>query len=480
MFGIPPVRAGGLVRYAMDLMQQELQMGVDVCLLIPGAIPKNTRKKTKVIKSRKTDMCFPVYAIYHPLPVPMCNGILDIKGYTKTCDGSVFRSFLQELQPDLIHIHTFMGLYREFLVQARKMGIPVLFTTHDYFGICPTAIMLRHGHLCEDQMWKNCSGCCKNAFSKNRLWLEQSEGYRLLRKQDWMAARIKRISRAIPIRRKKAGKDKNRKQNYAVLKRYYASMFELVSWFHFNSTLAKKIYESRLGIVKGSVLNISHSGIGDHRRAFYYGKKLRLGYFGSWANHKGFFVLLKACSSLYEQGCIDLELHLYSSTENRKETFVRMHPNFAADQLGEVFCDMDVLVMPSIWPETFGLSALEAVSYGVPVIVSEHTGAMDILRGHQQCKTEGHEKRQDVSGSKCENDEKLQDDFGSGFVYDGTQSGLEKVLREIYDHREWLEVKNACIRNTDYDFSFQGHVQEMIKMYQKLIKWKSKNIGRKV
>ncbi|KAI4448535.1 hypothetical protein C823_003055 [Eubacterium plexicaudatum ASF492] len=47
MFGIPPVRVGGLVRYATDLMKQELRIGIDVRLLIPGAIPGNGRKKQK-------------------------------------------------------------------------------------------------------------------------------------------------------------------------------------------------------------------------------------------------------------------------------------------------------------------------------------------------------------------------------------------------------------------------------------------------
>ena len=39
----------------------------------------------------------------------------------------------------------------------------------------------------------------------------------------------------------------------------------------------------------------------------------------------------------------------------------------------------DLLVAPSIWYETFGFTVLEALSYGVPVIVSDHVGAKDIV-----------------------------------------------------------------------------------------------------
>ena len=52
---------------------------------------------------------------------------------------------------------------------------------------------------------------------------------------------------------------------------------------------------------------------------------------------------------------------------------------FAYSQLGEIMADTDVLVAPSVWYETFGFTVLEALSYGVPVIVSEHVGAKDIV-----------------------------------------------------------------------------------------------------
>ena len=35
--------------------------------------------------------------------------------------------------------------------------------------------------------------------------------------------------------------------------------------------------------------------------------------------------------------------------------------------------------MPSLWQETFGYGVLEALSYGVPVLISGNVGAKDIL-----------------------------------------------------------------------------------------------------
>ena len=43
--------------------------------------------------------------------------------------------------------------------------------------------------------------------------------------------------------------------------------------------------------------------------------------------------------------------------------------------LTNVYAEMDLLVVPSIWKETFSLVTLEALSYGVPVLVSDNVGA---------------------------------------------------------------------------------------------------------
>ena len=44
-----------------------------------------------------------------------------------------------------------------------------------------------------------------------------------------------------------------------------------------------------------------------------------------------------------------------------------------------VFEKTDVLILPSIWNETFGFTVLEALSYDVPVIVSSHAGSKDLI-----------------------------------------------------------------------------------------------------
>lgn len=66
----------------------------------------------------------------------MANGILDVDWYTLLVDRGVYICFLRKIKPEAIHVHFFMGLHIEFLQAARECGISVLYTTHDYFGLC--------------------------------------------------------------------------------------------------------------------------------------------------------------------------------------------------------------------------------------------------------------------------------------------------------------------------------------------------------
>lgn len=59
--------------------------------------------------------------------------------------------------------------------------------------------------------------------------------------------------------------------------------------------------------------------------------------------------------------------------------YIKTHDQYTYDKLGEIFDNTDILITPSILYETFGFTVLEALSYGVPVIVSGTVGAKDIL-----------------------------------------------------------------------------------------------------
>ena len=50
LYGIPPYRGGGMIKYALDLIEAEENMGYKVSLLYPGSIYKRNSSHIKIKK----------------------------------------------------------------------------------------------------------------------------------------------------------------------------------------------------------------------------------------------------------------------------------------------------------------------------------------------------------------------------------------------------------------------------------------------
>jgi glycosyltransferase involved in cell wall biosynthesis len=64
---------------------------------------------------------------------------------------SQVRALIRRTKPDLIHFHNTFPLISPAAYRAAKHeGIPVVQTLHNYRLVCPSAILFRDGHLCEE------------------------------------------------------------------------------------------------------------------------------------------------------------------------------------------------------------------------------------------------------------------------------------------------------------------------------------------
>lgn len=153
--GFPPYRTGGLTKYCTDLMLTQAEQGHEVALLWPGQISM-IKKQTEIHKEKSWNG-IESFEIINPLPVSLDEGILDVEAYTKKTDEAVYLEFLQDYAPDAIHIHTLMGLHKEFIHATNELGIRTVFTTHDYFGLCPKVTLFHNGKPCDND--HNCMDC---------------------------------------------------------------------------------------------------------------------------------------------------------------------------------------------------------------------------------------------------------------------------------------------------------------------------------
>lgn len=191
--GFPPYRTGGLTKFCMDLMNEQERCGNEVSLLWPGQM-RIFDKKINILK-RRSQGNIGSFELINPIPVSYDEGIIDVEAYTVSCDKSIYHNFLNQYSPDVIHIHTLMGLHSEFLTEARKLGIHTVFSVHDFFAVCPKVTLFHNNHVCESpENCEDCPTCNATALSLKKLWVLQSLPYRVV-KNNWIIKKLRKHHR---------------------------------------------------------------------------------------------------------------------------------------------------------------------------------------------------------------------------------------------------------------------------------------------
>ena len=381
--GFPPYRSGGLTKFCIDLMTTQKEHGYDVYLLWPGQIRVFNNQLS--IKQRKSMDGIQSYEIINPLPIALDEGIPNAKLYMKSANKDVYKSLFTKIQPTAIHIHTLMGLHKEMIEAANELKVKTVFTTHDYYGLCPKVTLYKDGKVCNyDHDCKDCVRCNVSGLSYSKIIAMQSPMYRrlknsiiisFLRKQH----RTKHFKENVTTNKQQSEEINKKAETYRELRQYYKGMLESIDIIHYNSSVSKQIYEKYINAKNSKTINITHRDIKDNRKIKAFDNdKLRITFLAPIKPFKGFFILKQALDSLWQKGIQNFELNIYSFTDDTSPYMI-LHGSYNYNNLEDIFEHSDLLVAPSIWYETFGFTVLEALSYGVPVLVSQNVGAKDIV-----------------------------------------------------------------------------------------------------
>lgn len=393
--GFPPYRTGGLTKFCMDLMNEQSKEGHNVSLLWPGRMISIHRDT--YIKKHKSYGNIDNYEVYNPTPISYDEGIVDIELFLNTGNKQVYLKLLADLKIDVLHVHTLMGLHKGLLEAAKELCIKIVFTAHDFFPICPKVTMYRNGKICDCiESCEKCAECNLTALSISKIKVLQSLTYRVL-KESFIVKKIRKNHRDSYLSEEIAAdvdikKIVRSKEDYSTLRRFYSSLLEYMDVIHYNSTVTKQIYERYLKLEKPrpEVISISHSNIKDNRKIKCFDRKsdneLRITYLGPAGGAKGYFVLKEALDILWQEiengdkfdwNTFSLQLFF---EPREMSPYMKKGDRYSYEQLDEIFDKTDVLIVPSMWYETFGYTVLEAISFGVPVMISETVGAKDILK----------------------------------------------------------------------------------------------------
>ena len=376
--GWPPFRTGGLVRYCCDLIDAQTAAGHVVAMLYPAG--NRFTPKAKVRKSIRNGVVS--YGVLSRNIVPLVFGVKKPKCLDWSDDTEIYKAILTDFAPDVIHVHSIQGIGESFFILAKKRNIRIVYTTHDYYPICFRANLInREGVICSHPNSANCADCnISSGLSYSSNILMQSSIYQKCKNSPLIKAFRRLVRKDVAGGRKKHECiDPETIQQFECARAKSERIFKTFDIIHCNSKIAMECYKKVYQNANYIILPITHSNIKKQKRIYCKHNPIIIGYVGGANVQKGFHVLQEALLRINDN--FDWILKYYG-TEPKKiwnDSRIRFCGVFSQGETEEVYRSMDVLIVPSIWRETFGFVVIEALSVGTPVICSDIVGAADLI-----------------------------------------------------------------------------------------------------
>jgi glycosyltransferase involved in cell wall biosynthesis len=256
---------------------------------------------------------------------------------------SVFKDIVKVTKPDIVHFHCIQGMGVSMLDVCNQFNIPHVVTLHDAWWLSTNQFMIDKNGVYVGQAMIDAERETGNIANKHLHFLREKRVRGTLN----TAAAILSPSK------------------------YFAD-FHIANGF-------KDVILNKNGVLKPKST--------EHIRC---GSTLRFGYVGGNTEVKGFHLIRKAFTKLTDQNVslsiVDNTTNLgYSSfTKSDLDFFENtlLVPGYTQANIDDFFANIDVLLFPTQWKESFGLTVREALIRNVWVIVTDAGGVTeDIIEG---------------------------------------------------------------------------------------------------
>ncbi|MFH6785860.1 glycosyltransferase [Methylobacterium sp. MA0201] len=246
----------------------------------------------------------------------------------------VFERVLDRIEPDLIHFHCVQRFTTTCVAAAFRRKIPYLITMHDGWWISPNQFLTNGNRVVETYDF---SGASLDAFmgedyARARTLLRCLKG----------AARVLTVSEPF-------------------------------------GALCRSVGLPQVEVVENGV-----SRLPEVVRTASPDGRVRLGFIGGLADHKGYGlirnVLLNERFANLSLLLIDHAMHPSERvTEEWGSVPVTIRGKFPQSSVGGLYAHIDVLLAPSVWPESYGLVTREALASGCWVVASDRGAVGDCV-----------------------------------------------------------------------------------------------------
>ena len=195
-----------------------------------------------------------------------------------------------------------MGLPKEYLEVLKDEKVKTVYTTHDYYGLCPK--MLTNDPLDKLKSSECSYDCmlCSVGPSLNKIHLMQSHFYQTFKElkvvkylREKQRKRITEDLNTYHFNKEQVGKRYH-------LRKYYLQMFKLIDYYHFNSSVSESVYKKYLPNIKGKVLPIVEKGLQRSSIKKEAIDPVTIGFLGGVSTKKGFNQIKQVTNSLVQKG----------------------------------------------------------------------------------------------------------------------------------------------------------------------------------
>lgn len=261
---------------------------------------------------------------------------------------------IQRFQPDVVHYHNLLGLSMGIAADVAHMGLPSLYTSHNYWPLCPRLYLFQQDlALCGGPSADGgkCAACLGQPEQQPAYARRVAAGRQMLNRH---------VDRHLAI--------STRARQLFVENGIEAGRIHVL---HQSTQMIDQIW-AQVGRPRSPLPALN--------------RPLRVGFLGSLLPHKGVHVLVDALQSFTKT---EVEAHIFGAGPDNyiqtlksldKKRLVKFHGAYQPEQLAQILSQVDVSVIPSIWEEGAGLVVVEALAARVPVIGSRSGGIPDFIR----------------------------------------------------------------------------------------------------
>lgn len=397
---------GGDSVYVERLCQALLRKGHEVHVAYcPGAY-ESIRGDTSQRKYTP-----PFNLVLHPLNSAGMSGIMDAIWSHQTGRPGRLRArleqLLQQFSFDVIHFHNISLMGGGSLIQlaCKKSGAHTIMTMHDYWWICPQSLFWKYGRMACDA--PECALCNIRRRVPPQFWRHKGRCDEALSNLDLVLF-----------------------PSHSACRIYRKNGFEHSGTRILPGIIPQEWHENYVSVTSA-----------ENNMA---GRRPYLAAAGRLVSEKGFQTLLPLMRNFPEMDLViagDGPLRSELEKLSRGLENVRLLGLISSEEIRSLFQGACAVVVPSLFPETFGLVAAEALALNVPVIASR-------------------------AGSLPE----LISTAGGGYLYENGKD-LLAILERIGEQNNLSNDCDTCLGSDPPDVWFENrHVERYLEIIAESLK----------